>query len=375
MLSSFPRRSVSAGVTALAAVFLLSLSACHQQVTDPKDPRFIVAETKDWTITRADLTSEINEFLKERQKTVADVDPSKMPLLETQVLNNMVIKKLIFARAATLNLQDVDKDDAATFEKLKAQFPTEADLEAKLKSVGMTVDDAKRQIHEGTVIRKTLEKDAFQNVEPTDAEINAFYMQNQDKMAVPEKVRVSRIIIMADDKTSPTDRAAKKKAINKAYTRVTKGEDFAKVATEVSEDRYSAPKGGDLGYSQRGENEENFDKVAFGLKPGAVSPVFETPMGYEFIKVTDVHPAGTLPIAQERPNIEKFLRQNKQRQAMDAYAKKILADGNVTFHLKQVQLPQPGAGMPAGAAPPPQEATPPPAPAEAPAPPSTNAGQ
>jgi parvulin-like peptidyl-prolyl isomerase len=341
----------------LAAVLLVSLSACHPAVTDPKDPNFIVAETKDWKITRAQLNDEIAGFLKERQKTVQDVDPAKMPLLETEVLKNMVIKKLLIAHAATLNLQDVDKEDAATLDKVKSQFPTQADLDAKLKTIGMTLDQLKQQIHEGTVARKTLQKEAFQNIEPSDAEINAFYLQNQDKLAVPEKVRVSRIIILADDKTSAADRAAKKKAIDKAHARVAKGEDFSKVATEVSEDRYSAPKGGDIGYTQRGENEATFDEVAFSTKPGVVSPVFQTTMGYQFLKVTDVHPAGTVPIAQARDRIVPYLRQLKERDAMDAYFKKLLADSGVTFHLKlvdptQVLGPNQGAAATSGATPP-----------------------
>ena len=133
-----------------------------------------------------------------------------------------------------------------------------------------------------------------------------------------------------------------------------KGEDFGKVASEISEDRYSAPKGGDVGYFQRGENEDHFDAVAFTTKPGVVSPVFETAMGYQFIKITDVQPGGTLTIAQVRDLIAQKLREEEVTQAQDTYYRDLPGKNGVIFHLVQVDLNAPvdaGGLAPAPAAP------------------------
>ena len=329
-------RRFPALAAAVALALLLSLSGCHQAVTDPQDPRFIVAEGPGWTMTRAELNDQVATFLKQRQKTIQDVGPAKMPELESDILKSMVLKKLLLDRAAKLNFPDLDKDDAAALEQLQSRFPTEKEFEAQLQGAGLTLDQVKKQIHESNLVRRTLQAEAFHDIEPTDAEINDFYLKNQDKLTTPEKIRASRIVIMADDKTSPADRAAKKKAIDKARARVMKGEDFGKVATAVSEDRYSAPKGGDVGFFQRGENEAAFDDVAFATKQGAVSPVFSTATGYEFLKVTDVHPGGVVSIAEARETIAKYLRQLKQRQQIEDYTKKLLDDSGTTFHLKSV---------------------------------------
>jgi parvulin-like peptidyl-prolyl isomerase len=329
----FPRSFSSFGGFLLALTVIAGLAGCHPKVTDPKDPKFVVAETKNWTITRADLDKEIDTFLKEQKQTLDQVGPAKMPMLENKILHVMVLKKLILARAATLPLKDVDKDEAAAIEQLKGRFPSEAEFQQQLATAGITLDELKKRIHEEILIHKTLEQEAFVAPPPSDQEINDFYLKNKDKFDIPDKIRASRIIILVDDKTSPADKAAKKKAIDKAHARVAGGEDFSKVATEVSEDRYSAPKGGDIGYFQKGENEANFDEVAFATKPGAVSPVFETPMGYQFIKVTDVHPGGEVSIAQARGIITKYLSQQKEQQEEKTYTDKLLTDSGVTFHL------------------------------------------
>jgi parvulin-like peptidyl-prolyl isomerase len=349
----FRFHSLAPAVFALG--LLLSLSGCHHVVTDPQDPKFIVAEGPGWTMTRAELNEQIATFLKQRQKTIQDVGPAKMPELESDILNSMVLKKLLLDRAAKLSFTDLDKDDAAAMQQLQGRFPSEKEFDAQLQGAGLTLDQVKKQIHESNLVRRTLQAEAFHDVEPSDAEINDFYLKNQDKLTTPEKIRASRIVIMMDDKTSPADREAKKKAIDKAHARVVKGEDFSKVATQVSEDRYSAPKGGDIGFFQRGENEGAFDDVAFSTKQGAVSPVFSTATGYEFLKVTDVHPGGVVSIAEARDTIAKYLRQMKQRQQIEAYTKNLLASSGTTFHLKMVDPTHGGATnsapSPAGAPP------------------------
>ena len=351
MTSSLPRAAASLlsrpFIVLLAATALLA--ACHKQVSDPNDPKFIVAEGAGLAITRGDLNHELGIFLQTQGKQLSDVDPARMPMLESVVLKNLVVKKLILQHAATLNLQDVDKEDAAMLAKLKGQFPTEADFQAKLQTTGMTEDQLKEQIHEGTLLHKTLDAEAFKGIEPSDQEINTFYVQNKDRLPhLPEKVRASRVLVVLNDKATPAQKAAAKKKIQLARARVAKGEAFSKVAQEMSDDRYSAPKGGDVGYFAKGENEPEFDTVAFNTKPGVLSPVFETPMGYQFLEVTDVHPGGVASVAEERDDISKYLMRDKQRDALETYAQKLLADNQVKFHLVGLSPDQlPGAPTPA----------------------------
>jgi parvulin-like peptidyl-prolyl isomerase len=69
--------------------------------------------------------------------------------------------------------------------------------------------------------------------------------------------------------------------------RLEDGEDFAALATEVSTDTLSAELGGDLGWIPRGEMDEAFDEVAFGLPLGEISDVVETPLGFHIILVEE----------------------------------------------------------------------------------------
>lgn len=73
----------------------------------------------------------------------------------------------------------------------------------------------------------------------------------------------------------------------KVLARVRGGEDFAKVAQEVSEDKGSAMRGGDLDYFGRGRMVKPFEDAAFNAAVGSIVGPVESQFGYHIIKVTD----------------------------------------------------------------------------------------
>jgi len=342
-MAHFPARLVSLvkplALPALAVATVAFLAGCHPAAQDPNDPNFVVAEKGDLKVTKAQLDEEVNNFLKQRQASAAMVGQSKMPMIQTAMLRNIVLKQLLLQRAESLQLKDVDKEEKAELDQLKGAA-NDADFQKQLQQANLTLDDLKHKIHEKVLITKLLEAEAFKNVEPSDQEVNAIYEQYKDNFKIPAKIRVSRVLVHVDEKATPADKAAKKKVIDAALARVTKGEDFSKVAADVSEDQTSKLKGGDLGYLAQGEEPEaGFDDVAFKTKVNTVSKVFLTPLGYEFIKVTESQPAGLVPIADARSFISGKLREQKMEEQEQVYAKKLLTDSGVTYHIEMVDPP------------------------------------
>jgi len=66
--------------------------------------------------------------------------------------------------------------------------------------------------------------------------------------------------------------------------RLKKGESFANLAREISIDRGSAKKGGDLGLFGRELMVKAFEEAAFRLKKGEISQPVKTEFGYHIIK-------------------------------------------------------------------------------------------
>jgi parvulin-like peptidyl-prolyl isomerase len=353
MVLSLRRRTI----WPLLAAAALAATSCHPRITDPQDPNFIVAQGDGWTITRAQLDHEADEYFKEHQITPAQVGPANMPALETALLRRMALEQVLVARAEKKDLKDVDKADADALDRLKGRFPSEQAFQDRLKQTGMTEDELKKQINEQVLIEKLFEAEALHDVDPTDKEVNDFYLGHKSIFEMPLKLRASRVIVLVDENATPAQKAEKKKIIEAAHARVAKGEPFSKVAMEVSDDRYTAPRGGDTGYFQRGENEGQFDEVAFSSKLGELSPVFETPAGYNFLEVTEIKPAGLMTIDDARQPIIENLRKIKIAQEEQAYAENTLKDAKVTYNIPLTELPPDATnGPPADtSAPPPSD--------------------
>lgn len=118
--------------------------------------------------------------------------------------------------------------------------------------------------------------------------IRRTYDEQAARYHIPEKVRARHVLVRVKKDASEEAVAEARKRIDDAAARIQKGEDFAKVAAEVSEDPGSKAQGGDLGSFPRGQMVPAFEEVAFKLTDGQTSDVVRTDFGFHVIR-TDAH--------------------------------------------------------------------------------------
>lgn len=154
-----------------------------------------------------------------------------------------------------------------------------------------------------------LNKDSLANqVTITDADIQAQYAALQAKSGSSEERNIQHILIEVNDKTSD---AQAKQQIQKIATRIKAGEDFGKVAAEVSQDAGSATNNGELGFLAKGSFPGPFDDTAFSLAVNQVSKPVRSDAGYHLIKVTEVKKSDLASLESMRPALETQARQAK----------------------------------------------------------------
>ncbi len=142
-----------------------------------------------------------------------------------------------------------------------------------------------------------------------------------DKRPRFESIRASHILLQ-DTKDSLGNTVDSIGNYNKAKSildRIKNGEDFAKLATEFSQDPGSAPKGGDLGFFDRRRMVQAFDSAAFTLKPGQVSGLVRTQFGWHIIKLTEVKEYSSFD--KQKDNLKQDYKKGKAFK--DEYAKYI----------------------------------------------------
>ena len=103
----------------------------------------------------------------------------------------------------------------------------------------------------------------------------------------------------------PTEEEAKA-----ALARVKKGEDFAKVADEVSKDPGS--QGGDLGWFTKDKMVPEFAAAAFKMEPGQISDPVKSEFGWHVIKVEGKREKAFPPFDQVKDQVARYVAQKAQ---------------------------------------------------------------
>src|SRR5882757_8247490 len=159
----------------------------------------------------------------------------------------------------------------------------------------------------------------------SDAEVQAYYNQHQAQYQIKEQVKVRHILISVPaGADSKTDAAAKAKAED-ILKQIKSGGNFADLASKNSDDPGSKATGGELGWLDRGKTVPEFDKAAFTLAPGQTSDLVKTQFGYHILQVEEKKTAHLRPLTEVKPEIVPVLEQQKSGAAEQAFAQQLAA--------------------------------------------------
>lgn len=135
-----------------------------------------------------------------------------------------------------------------------------------------------------------------------DKNVNATYLEASKRHRPQQQVRAKHILVK--------DKAAAEKALE----RLRKGEDFSKLARQISKDPGSP--GGNLGWFSKERMVPAFAEVAFKTKVGEISAPVKSRFGWHIIKVEGRRKSQFPPLKKVRSQIEKYLTRQAQAKAI-----------------------------------------------------------
>ncbi|MGX5733916.1 peptidylprolyl isomerase [Bosea thiooxidans] len=131
------------------------------------------------------------------------------------------------------------------------------------------------------------------------------------KAMAPEEEAHARHILVEEE--------AQAKAV---VERLKKGEDFAKVAGELSKDPGSGKEGGDLGWFTKDRMVPEFAEAAFKLQKGQVSEPVKSQFGWHVIRLEDKRTKPLPEFAAVKPQIDQYLERKAQQDIVLALREK-----------------------------------------------------
>lgn len=154
------------------------------------------------------------------------------------------------------------------------------------------------------------------------ADIESYYNAHLDDFKQEEQVHARHILLKVDDKRTAEAAEASLKAVRQ---RVEAGEDFAKIAGELSEDPASKVRGGDLGFFGRGRMIKEFEEASFNAAPNSLVGPIKTSFGYHLIQVLEKRAAGQRALAEVEPQVRSRLAAERADATAEAKANELAA--------------------------------------------------
>ena len=327
----------------LIAILMLgsfSVLASEPNKATESESEDIVAVVNGEEITGTRLDQEINlqSFLMQLYQSNQEF----MQLLLNsesgqKLLNEYRKKKLDQYIVQVLLMQEAQNRGLTVTEEVKDKFAqsrmnqvmksnnlNKEQLKAALKQQGIeSLDQYKKVLVEqgkDYLLIQVLQDKVLENVQVTDEEVKNYYEENKDKFNQKAAAHLRHIL------------AESKEEAEKIKDKLANGEDFAKVAKELSKGP-NAKNGGDLGFIEKGRMRPNLNDPAFNLEVGQVSDIIDSEMGFHILKVVERRPAGVVPLEEVKKEIVNKLKSQKKQDAWNNLIEQLKANAEIDIKL------------------------------------------
>jgi peptidyl-prolyl cis-trans isomerase SurA len=218
-----------------------------------------------------------------------------------------------------------DKIDESQVDKYIAQLRTEqhmsdAQFRAALQSQGMSYEDFRKKARDQLINTDMVQSEVLEKIQISDADIKAFYDAHQSDFTIKqERLRLAQILVALPQNATPQQVAAAQQKAEGIRLQAVKGMDFNQLAERYSDDDSKA-RGGELGWFEPSEVNDQILAGVRNLKPGDISPVIRTKYGFHIVKLEDHDVPGPRPLADVKEQIRHELQDERANDQIKKWA-------------------------------------------------------
>ncbi|MBI5068873.1 MAG: peptidylprolyl isomerase [Deltaproteobacteria bacterium] len=253
----------------------------------------------------------------------------------------LLADKLIDAQVKELALEVSDAEVSAVIEDTKKRYGLDDEtLDRALLNEGLTRPLYRAKVKRDLESFRVLSLKVRSRINVSDEDLRNHYQQHLSDYASGQEIRVRHIFLSLAPGAPAADEAKVREKAQRALQRVRGGEDFAKVAREVSQGP-SAADGGDLGWLRRGVVQPEVERAAFALETGHLSDLVRTRTGFQILKVEERRGGQPRPFDEVKDEIRDRLTNDQADAARAQYVAELKKDAFIEVRLPELKDPKP----------------------------------
>ena len=246
---------------------------------------------------------------------------------EKDLLREKIDQLLLISKAKDLNISvaaDVTRRIAEIQAGSKIADPDKFHEWIREQS-GMTFEDFKQELTNQMLTQRVIGQEVQRTIVIPEAEKKKYYEDHKSEFVRDEEVYLRQIFISTEGK-SPEQVAAAEKKAKALVDRARKGEKFAEMARDNSDDPETAKNFGEMPPFKRGQLRKEVEDVVFSQKKGYVTDPIRTPNGFLILKIEERFEKGQAPYQDVEDEITNRLASPQMQPKLRSYLTRLRQD-------------------------------------------------
>lgn len=288
-------------VHAAAAVLLagcLAATASAQQRSAVRNGDYIVAVINQELVT----AGEVDRRIERARQEAAQRPGVRLPdddALRRQALDALIEERVIVTHARDIGVRIDEPDLDRAVQSIAQQNQLSVDqLRERLRQDGIDYARFRANLRDQMMVERVREREVYQRIRITDLEIDRLVDQQRAAAQADAELNIAQILVAVPEGASAAEREARRARAEQALARVRRGENFAAVARELSDDA-SRDKGGEIGLRRASRLPDLFVDAVRPLAAGEVAPaLLASGAGFHVLKLVDRQEGAALRVSQ-----------------------------------------------------------------------------
>ena len=245
----------------------------------------VVAVVNNDVITLSDLNREGQPVFQKIRHQVSGPDLDKAILnARGKILDRLIDRRVMEQHAEKMGVAVTDQEVSAAIDRiLQENHATRKNFDMQLKAIGTSESEYRVALKDQILQSKLVSYEIRSKIVITDQEIKDYYDKNYAAKVQEGSYHILQIGITWNDQDPDGPKTAERHADGIREMAI-KGKDFSELAHRYS-DLPSAEDGGDIGVFKKEELAPYMKKSILTMHPGEISPVIETPAGFQLFKL------------------------------------------------------------------------------------------
>lgn len=290
----------------------------------------IAAIVNDEVITLYEVNREAQPIIREAEKKEL-VDDAARSQIRRMALDRLVEKKLVEQKIRELNIKVSEEEIRQAIEDVKKQnsIPSQEALVAALANQGLSFDQYRSQLQEQLEKLKLVSLEVRAKIHVSETELREYYEANHARYTEDESFRARHIFFKTSDKSPAEDIKRTMTTALMVLAEAKSGKDFAELARNYSEDPAARKDGGDLGTFKKGDMQAELESTILMMKPGEVSELVYTPVGFHIIKLEERISGKLKPFEGLKAEIEEAVYRKKSEERFSQWSRDLRSKASV----------------------------------------------